>query len=316
MAAESAVANAAATAESAAAGISPASGAAESAVAESAVAGRATAESAPAAGGPGGVGMPAGAESAPGAFTELSTAFHCRIPVFDGPLDLLLNLVRENQMDIHAIPIAEITKQYCDYVAILQEIDLELAGDYLEMASTLLRWKARAQLPLPPSPEEPEEEDPQERLARMLLEYQRYKTAAGELRGMLERQSDYIRHPGPPVDRELRRGEVEFEEVSLFDLLKAFKSVMDLVGKKLPKVLEGEGITVGQMKADIIERLRMVEFVRFADLFLVRGSKEEIVVTFLALLELMKIQQIRVHQAAGDGEIYIYRKTADEGADA
>lgn len=251
-------------------------------------------------------------ESGPGGIVELSTAFRCTIPIFDGPLDLLLNLVRENQMDIHAIPISEITKQYCDYVAVLQEIDLELAGDYLEMATTLLRWKARAQLPLPPSPEEAPEEDPQERLARMLLEYQRYKTAAGELRGMLERQSNYIGHPGPAVTGDLARGEVEFQEASLFDLLKAFKSVMDLVGRKLPKVLPGENVTVEQMKLDILERLRMVEFVRFADLFLVRGTKEEIVVTFLALLELMKMQQIRVHQAAADGEIYIYRKSEEE----
>lgn len=279
-----------------------------------------SAESAPAAGEqmPGTESAPAtgeqtpGAESAPGGFHELTTAFHCRVPIFDGPLDLLLNLVRENQMDIHAIPIAEITKQYCDYLAILQEIDLELAGDYLEMATTLLRWKTRAQLPQAPQLEEEVEEDPQERLARMLLEYQRYKDAAGELRGMLERQSNFIGRPGPAVAGDLRRGEVEFEEASLFDLLRAFKSVMDLVGRKLPSVIAGEEVTVEQMRDDILERLSMVEFVRFADLFLVRGTKMEIVVTFLALLELMKGQLIRAHQAEPGGEIYIYRKHAEE----
>ncbi len=255
-------------------------------------------------------------ESALAGYEAVANAFRCRLPVFDGPLDLLLFLVRENRMDIHAIPIAEITQQYHEYVTVIEEIDLNLAGEFLEMGSLLLRWKARSLLPVPPEPLDPEDaEDPQERLARMLLEYQRYKAAAGELRERFDRQADFIRYPGSPVDREVRRGETEFEEVSLFHLLKAFKQVMELVGKTLPQVMPGEAVTVEQMQDDIRGRLQLVECIRFTELFLVRGTRLEIIVTFLALLELMKTQEVRVHQAAGEGEIYIYPHRANPAED-
>jgi len=247
---------------------------------------------------------------APTAWLETEKPLNFKIDIFDGPLDLLLHLVKENQMDINAIPITEITQQYLDYLKLMEELNLELAGDYLEMAATLIKWKARSLLPGSAIEDEEEEGDPQANLAKMLREYQKFKAAGGQLKNLYETQLDFLTRPSDAVDKELFRGEEVYAEASLFELLRAFKRIVDTVGKTLPREIEGDEYTVEGMMTEILERVRMVEFIRFADLFFGRGTLMQIIVTFLALLELTKKQEIRIHQSSAAGELYIYHKAA------
>lgn len=236
--------------------------------------------------------------------------FPVRIQSFDGPLDLLLHLVRENKMDLHAIPIAAITKQYLEYLKILELLNLDLAGEYVEMASLLIRWKARSLLPVPPSGTVEDIEDPQAKLARMLIEYQKFKAAGAQLRDRYETQLAYLRPAATAVDADLRRGEVEYQEATLFDLLKAFKRIVDTVGRALPRELPGELYSVEKTMGALLDKLRMVEYLRFTDLFLGTAAVMELIVTFLAILELARQQEIRIHQSGPGGELHLYLRAA------
>ena len=228
---------------------------------------------------------------------EGTPLYTVRLEMFEGPLDLLLHLIRKNEIKITDIPIALITEQYLEYLKLMKELNLDVAGDYLLMASTLLHIKSK--MLLPPSPEEEEEEgeeDPRAELVRRLLDYQRYKEAASELerRPLLDRDV-FIR--ALPIVTE--GPEEERIDVSLFDLLEAFRQVLERARPEVFHEVMLEQVTVEERIQDILALLqRENRSMAFHRLFPEQASRKVIVVTFLAILELVKMKRVRVFQMA------------------
>jgi segregation and condensation protein A len=235
-----------------------------------------------------------------------SSSYLLKLDIFEGPLDLLLYLIKEQKMDIYDIPVAEITKQYLQYIEMIQDLNLDLAGEYLIMAAELTRIKSKTLLPRDETEEESledEGEDPREELTRKLLEYQRYKEAAFELRRMeSERQQIYSRSGGiPPAEDE------EFpEDTNVFDLLKAFQKVINQKKVSDSYELKVTDVSVADKLDQLLEILNSSESVTFFSLFTVLNSKAEIVATFLGLLELIRLKLVRIQQSAQFETIRIY----------
>ncbi len=218
-----------------------------------------------------------------------------RLEGFEGPLDLLLHLIQKNELDIFNIPIALITEQYLEYLQLIKVLNLDVAGEYLLMASTLLHIKSKMLLPISSEEEEEEEEDPRAELIRRLLEYQKYKQAAGELekRPLLDRDV-FIRlvtaEPG-------EEHEEERVEVNLFELLEAFRQVLERV--KLESVHEVilEHLSVEDKIQEILTILeREKRSMAFHRLFPEQASRKVVIITLLAILELVKMKRIRIFQ--------------------
>ncbi len=231
---------------------------------------------------------------------EAAATCSVKLPVFEGPLDLLLHLIRINEVEITEIPIASIGQQYLEYLDLMRELDIDVAGEYLLMAATLAWIKSRMLLP-PDEEEEGDELDPQAELLARLLEYQRYKEAAGELgeRHLLGRDVFEAHGVEPP-----RPGESEREiEVGLFELIEAFRRALKAAGPSgAPHEIEVETVTVRERMIAVMELLKLRESILF-DVFL-RGdegrpaSRAVIVTTFLAILELARLTALRVYQGA------------------
>jgi len=220
-----------------------------------------------------------------------------RLEMFEGPLDLLLHLINKNELDITNIPIALITEQYLEYIKLMKILNLDVVGEYLLMASTLLHIKSKMLLPISSGEEEEEGEDPRAELVRRLLEYQKYKEAAVELerRPMLDRDV-FMR--SAPVDTE-EPPEEERVEVSLFELLEAFRQ---LLGRAKPEAFHEvilERVTVEEKLQEILSLLQKEKrSMAFHLLFPEQASRRVIVVTFLAILELVKMKRVRIFQMA------------------
>lgn len=223
--------------------------------------------------------------------------------IFEGPLDLLLHLIKKNEISITDVPIATITEQYLATLELMQGLNLDVAGEFLVMAATLIHIKSR--MLLPPEEEEgeeEEEEDPREELIRRLLEYQRFKEAAEELerRDILKR--DVFAHPSEapePVEA------VEFEKISLFDLISALRHVLERLPEEGVHEVTLEKISVRERMNRLLDDLRQKGKVVFQSLFEGAVSRMEVVVTFLAMLELVKIRAIKVWQEERIGPILI-----------
>lgn len=224
---------------------------------------------------------------------------------FEGPLDLLLHLIRTNEIDITNIPIHEICLQYDVYLGLMRDLNLEVAGDYLVMASTLAHIKSRMLLPAPPAAPGQEAEDPRAELIRQLLEHQRAKAAAEALRERDEAQANaYLRgHAGEDPLGPYRQ-ETELE-VSLFDLLSAFRRLMENLGGLEPLHVRREEISVADKIAWIMDRLETVRAVTFIELIVELPSRAERIVAFLAILELLRLRLITATQRRTEGEILI-----------
>lgn len=242
--------------------------------------------------------------------------YQFKLDIFEGPLDLLLHLIKEQKMDIYDIPIAAVTQQYLQYIEMMQDLNLEVAGDYLVMAAELARIKSKTLLPPSDTGEDKEEEgeDPREELTRRLLEYQKYKEAAFELRKReYERQQIFTR-AGP--------AEVETEETgalvdaNVFDLLSAFQSV--LKNKTLREDYEVKIATLSVFESleRILETLNASESVTFASLFTTLDTKSEVIVTFMALLELIRLRLVQSQQTSQFGAIRIYLAADKEEQEA
>lgn len=219
-----------------------------------------------------------------------------RLETFEGPLDLLLHLIQKNEMDIFNIPIALITEQYMEYLKWMKTLDLDVAGEYLLMASTLLHIKSRMLLPQPSVEEEEEGEDPRAELVRRLLEYRKYKAAATELadRPMLDRDV-FVRLVSP----EERIGEEEKIEANLFDLIDALRKALERVTEESFHEVVLDRLSVEDKVQEILLLLqREKRSLPFHLLFPAQASRRVIVITFLAILELVKTKWIRVFQAA------------------
>ena len=217
-----------------------------------------------------------------------------RLEGFEGPLDLLLHLIQKNQLDIFNIPIALITEQYLEYLQLMKVLNLDMAGEYLLMASTLLHIKSRMLLPKSSEGEE-EEEDPRAELVRRLLEYQRYKQAAGELekRPMLDRDVFVRLIPGEFEEIP----EEEKIEVNLFELLEAFRKILERARSEAVHEVVLEALSVEDKIQEILELLqRENRSTAFHRLFPEQASRRLIIVTLLAILELVKMKRIRIFQ--------------------
>jgi segregation and condensation protein A len=218
-----------------------------------------------------------------------------RLETFEGPLDLLLHLIRKNELDIMDIPIALITEQYLEYMKLMKELNLDVAGDYLLMASTLLHIKSKMLLPVSAEEEEEGGEDPRAELVRRLLEYQKFKEAAGELdRRPLKGRDIFVRAVPPDPQEPQEEGKME---VSLFDLLEALRQVLARVRPDAVHEVMLEPITVEEKVREILSLIqREKRSIAFHSLFGEQVSRRMIVVTFLAILELVKMKQIRIFQ--------------------
>ena len=225
------------------------------------------------------------------------------IPVFEGPFDLLLHLIRDNKVDIYDIPIARITGQYLEYIEIMKELNLEVAGEFLVMAATLIHIKSR--MLLPPDEETPseEQEDPRQELVQRLLEYQKYKDAAQDFK---TREEDWAKmfHREPVSLSEEEDGELSLFDLGLFDLLEAFKKILD---KAPPEVawITKETLTVKDRMFSIMEVLEGQETVRFEELFKDGITRGQLLVTFVALLELIRLGLARAYQEREFGSIWV-----------
>jgi segregation and condensation protein A len=219
-----------------------------------------------------------------------------RLEGFEGPLDLLLHLIQKNELDIFNIPIALITEQYLEYLQLIKVLNLDVAGEYLLMASTLLHIKSKMLLPKSLEGEE-EEEDPRAELVRRLLEYQRYKQAAGELekRPMLDRDVFIRLMPAEPEEVT----EEERIEVNLFELLEAFRQVLERVRLETVHEVILEPLSVEDKIQEILALLaRENRSMAFHRLFPEQVSRRVVVITLLAILELVKMKRIRIFQLA------------------
>ncbi len=224
-----------------------------------------------------------------------------KIPVFEGPLDLLLHLIRENKIDIYDIPIALITHQYLQYIKMMKELNLEIAGEFLVMAATLIYIKSR--MLLPPDEEAPseEQEDPRLELVQRLLEYQRFKEAALSLK---EREEEWMKvFRREPISDEADAGLYLFD-ISLFDLLSAFKKILDTASPEIVSITK-ETLTVKDKMSLIMEILEGQEAVRFEELFKENITRIQLIITFVALLELIRLGLVRAYQEREFGNIWI-----------
>jgi len=231
--------------------------------------------------------------------------YRVQLDVFTGPLDLLLYLIRRDELDIQDIPIARLTEQYLEYVRLLEQIDPNAAGDFLVMASTLVELKSRALLPTPPVDSDEPLEDPRSLLVRQLLEYKRFKDAAKALgTAAEERGKRYVRVPAElPPDLQ----GIELEQVELWDLLAALRRVMDAIGARPGEhevVLDDTPIE--EYAEDILRALRARSPLTFSSLFDPQATRARIIGLFLALLELIRLQRVRAEQDRLAGEIYLF----------
>ena len=241
-------------------------------------------------------------------FESVLEAYPVRLEHFEGPLDLLLHLIKKHEVSIYDIPIATITQQYLAYIDVMQEMNLDVAGEFLVMAATLIHIKSRLLLPrVDPSQEDPDE-DPREALVRRLLEHQKFKAAA-ELLHEREtlRSAQWTRPDGPIAEIAGEAPEPEIE-VDLFSLIAAFRSIVERA-KQRPKVyLPGEQIPIEDRIEQLLTMLSETEACGFEDLFADVQTRAGMIVTFLAMLEMIRLKLIRVFQSGAMGPIRVYKR--------
>ena len=235
-------------------------------------------------------------------------SYKIRLEIFEGPLDLLLYLVKKDHLNIYDIPIAEVTDQYLRYLNLMQLLDLDIAGEFLVMASTLMQIKSRMLLPIQQeSQQQEEQEDARAELIRQLLEYEKYKQVAETLREKEAGQKEVFKRPKIEADKELFMEKEIYFEANIFDLLNAFsKALKDIPREVFYEVIKDE-FTIEQKVHDILHLLLNVDYIRLSDLFVKTKSKIEIVVTFLAILELIRTKEIIARQSGLFQEIEITR---------
>jgi len=231
---------------------------------------------------------------------DQSPPYKVQLPAFEGPLDLLLHLIKINEIDIYDIPIAVVTEQYLQYLGVMKELNLDIASEYLVMAATLAHIKSRMLLPSAPPDGEESEEDPRNELVQRLLDYQRYKKAAEELEDKEILGRDVFPRPG---SEENGGGELT---VNLFDLIEALKGILEKVDTE-DAILDfsKEKISLKDRMVEVIERLEAVEYLIFQDLFSSAENRFDIILTFMALLELIRNQKVRILQLEIFGTIRI-----------
>jgi segregation and condensation protein A len=241
---------------------------------------------------------------------SVSDEYRVRLDVFEGPLDLLLYLIRKEEIDIHDIPIERVAGQYLEYIELMQMLDLNIAGEFLVMAATLMMIKSRMLLPVEERAvvegEEEDEMDPRWDLVRRLVEYKKFKDAAQFLQVRARGREDVFGREaeganfGPKAD-------IPLQDVGLFDLLSAFNRALSRVKSEDLREIFSERYTVSEKIDDLLNRIRETARISISRLFEGMRSRHEIVVTFLAVLELIRLKHLVVRQPAPFGEIVIER---------
>ena len=245
----------------------------------------------------------------PSDFESILPGYPVKLANFEGPLDLLLYLIKKNEVDVYDIPIALITAQYLDYLDLMQELDLDVAGEFLVMASTLIHIKSRMLVPrIETATDAEDEEDPRDVLMRRLLEHQKFKAAAELLHEReIVRSAQWTRPDsrvediaGEPFEREL--------EVDLFSLLQAFQSVIARSRERPPIMLPAEVVPIETRIEQLMERLSETQACAFQDLFDDAASRRDLITTFLAVLEMIRLKLIRVFQGDTFDPIRVYKR--------
>jgi len=245
----------------------------------------------------------------------LPDSWRVQLPVFEGPLDLLLHLIRINEVEITDIPVATICDQFHAYLTLMEELDLDVAAEYIYEAALLIQLKSKLLLPRPPHQEgEPEPEDPRQELVQRLLEYRRLKEAATQMAEVDRLRQGIWTRRKQNWRQDAEEEELDFEEVSLFDLLSAFRTVLDRYDREHPDpvLLPGE---VFPVRGQFERLLRALEAGRPFDLIddlRSRSCRAEAISAFLAVLELARLNLVRLHQTA-EGDIVLYRTTRELG---
>ena len=229
--------------------------------------------------------------------------YQVRLSQFEGPLDLLLHLIRRDKIDIYDIPISHITAEYLAYIEIMQELELEVAGDFFVMAATLMRIKAQMLLPRRTDIED-EEEDPRDELVRNLLEYKKFKEAALHFSEMEEDRRRVYTRPGTAAPPSIEHEPVI--EVTVFDLFGAFKKVLEELKKQVSYRVERDPVSLEEkieaIRGSLLERKEIL----FTELFESGFNKMEIIVTFLAILELVRQGVLVARQMSSGADIWLY----------
>lgn len=231
--------------------------------------------------------------------------YKVELDVFEGPLDLLLYLIKRDEIEIDDIPIEKITTQYLKYLDLFKMMDLNVAGEFIVMAATLLQIKSRMLLP-PIETEDEDEQDPRDELVKRLIEYKRFKEAADMLADKEEEQEG--------VFSRLAKPDIEFEEerllidASIFDLMSAFSAVFERADDETMTEIFEDEFSVGDKIAEITNVIAIENDIKFSELFMPNVKKAEVFVTFVAILELIKQGTIAIKQEKIFGEIVIYKK--------
>ena len=234
--------------------------------------------------------------------------YEVKLDIFEGPLDLLLYLIKKNEIDIYDIPIALITEQYLKHIDIMKNLNLDIAGEYLLLASTLIHIKSKMLLPAQEdeNKENEDEQDPRSELVKQLLDYQAFKEASIQLeqRPLLERD---VFKKGYSVENQCaERGEYETDvELSVFELVEAFYRIISTMGKTEFMEIDVEKMSLTDRINEIMGRLAEGKKLTFVELLGDYSDKKMILYTFLAILELMKLRMIRVYQTSSFGVIRV-----------
>jgi segregation and condensation protein A len=238
------------------------------------------------------------------------------LPEFDGPLDLLLYLIRRDKVDIQDLPIAPITHRYMEYLDLMQELNLDVAGEFMVMAATLIHIKSKLLVPVDPTESQGAEEveDLREQLMQRLLEFQRYKEAAGILHQKREIRAATWTRPETSVPQFDDGGE-EMLEAGLFDLISAFKEMLERRKTLLSHEVADEGKSIDQRMDELMELIREGESVEFVEVFATQQTKGDMIVTFLALLELIRLKRVKVYQRGVFGSIRVFRPVGPDAGE-
>ena len=241
----------------------------------------------------------------------LEAAYRVRLDEFEGPLDLLLHLIKKNEINIYDIPIAAITKQYLDYIGLMKYLNLDVAGEFLVMAATLIHIKSRMLLPVETEGDEDDDGvDPRAELVRRLLEYKQFKEAAAEL---VERGQHWREVFGRPAFFEAERKRLPADvddaplDLTLFDLVDAFQDIAQRIPVNAFVEVTPDHLTVKDRMNYILERLEYEAAIPFESLFVPEEGRLVLIVTFLGLLELVRIRLVRAYQSEAFGAILLSR---------
>lgn len=256
----------------------------------------------------------AGSPSGTAVQSKTDEGYRVSLPMFEGPLDLLLHLVKKHELNILDIPIAFITEKYTAYIRLLDELNIDVASEYLVMAATLVHLKSRMLLPNPPEDEPDEisdesEMDPRAELVRRLLEYQKYKLAAEQLSARPFLGRDVFQRGSSD---EVASGQPALEAVSMFKLLDAFQAVLERTHQTKEHQIDFERFSITEKISELSDLLAVKSRLIFHEIFAERFSRAELIMTFLAILEMTRLRMIQLTQDGPLEPIYIELRVSED----